>query len=148
MARKPISSAAELAALATLYQKANGMPTGAQRGFPAPRDGTQQPESDSVPSSPILRDAEPLRLPAPRAGVYTQAEIAELLDVSVNTVRSWACSGCKVNGERVKLRTLRYPRGKVAPAALRAFLEAVNGIEVRIGRRDTEDEMVERRLQM
>lgn len=31
-----------------------------------------------------------------------------------------------------KLRTLRYPQGRVTAGALKAFLEEVNGIEVRI----------------
>ena len=123
MSKKPITTNAELAALATAHQLANVVPF-------------QQPEPSDLgsPTPPHSAEPEVLWLPAPKAGVYTQGEIAELLGVSVNTVRSWVWGGCKdAHGEVVKLRTLKYPRGRVAPGALRAFLEAVNGVVVSMG---------------
>lgn len=59
---------------------------------------------------------------------YRAAEVAGLLDVRLATVRDWISRG--VGG--VRLRTLRVPRGRVAPADLCAFLSAVNGREVRL----------------
>lgn len=73
-------------------------------------------------------------VPPPSAGAaYSATELASLANVELGTVRAWISKGVSVNGQRVKLKTLRAPRGRIVPAALADFLHRVNDIEVRIG---------------
>ena len=94
---------------------------------------TRAGERDAVPAPEDQGSGlGPWRLPAPASGgTYTQTELAALLNVKVCTVRDWVARGQR----GIKLQTLRAPRGRVTPAAVCVFLEAVNGIEVGIEER-------------
>jgi len=79
-------------------------------------------------------ECKPLELPPPTQGeFYRQAEIAGILGVEPATVGSWAHKG--IRGGELRLRTLRFPQGRVSPALLCAFLSAANGVEVVIAER-------------
>jgi transposase len=63
---------------------------------------------------------------------YSKAEVGAIAGVSVATTKGWVSRGRTSGGGKVRLRTLRAPRGKVSPGALCSFLAAVNGIPVRV----------------
>ncbi len=73
-------------------------------------------------------------IPPPQAGrTYSAEEVASLAGVQLSTVRWWVSRGRRTpDGERVHLKTLEAPRGRITPQALCAFLSKVNGIEVRL----------------
>ena len=72
-------------------------------------------------------DLEPLRIPGPANGRwYSAEEVAELLGRKVKTVRDWIATGLMRHGQRIKLRSMRVPRGMIAEGELRKFLERMN----------------------
>ena len=75
-------------------------------------------------------------LPAPQDGrFFTHAEIAGMFGRKRTVVQGWVSYGVRaVTGQRVRLRTLTVPRGRVTASDLAAFLGTVNGVEVRFER--------------
>jgi hypothetical protein len=72
--------------------------------------------------------------PRPRSGlVYSQAELAEICECKISTVRDWVARGVKAGHGMVKLETVRVPRGGVTPGALAEFLTRVNGVRFSAG---------------
>jgi len=119
MSRKPITTPEELDALLG--------------GFPQPPARRLSPRAAKQPASEA--QAQPvLTLPAPRNGAYyRQGELAETLGVTWSAVHSWIGRGIKVGGKRVKLRTLRAPKGGAAVGAVVEFFRRANGVKVTIG---------------
>jgi len=106
-------------------------------GEPLREEGAPQARSNERDAEPAPGDqpdalaGETWRIPAPASGgLYTQTELAGLLGVKVCTVRDWVARGNR--GER--LHALRVPRGRITPAEVRRFLEAVNGVPVALER--------------
>ena len=122
------------------------------RGAPATlRSG----ETSLRSTRPVFAAGSPWLIPPPEEGLtYSIAEVAALLDCAYGTVKRWIARGVHVGrgqlvsglrsrsdcfggvgaGRVVKLLSLRAPRGRITPAALCAFLEAVNGCEVAVQR--------------
>jgi hypothetical protein len=67
---------------------------------------------------------------------YSAQEIADMFGKKLLTIRHWIVVGLKpADGDSdalVRLQTLRMPRGRITPAALCAFLGAVNGVRVKV----------------
>lgn len=64
----------------------------------------------------------PFLLPYGDQALFTQGEVARLCGVKLATVRGWVSRGIR----RIRLRTLRVPRGRIAPGDLREFLVLLN----------------------
>jgi len=79
-----------------------------------------------APSPPVWT------IPGPRGSAYTRAEAAEAVGVPAPTIGNWISRGRRAEGRLVRLRTLRAPRGRIAPQALCQFLGAVNGLRVEV----------------
>lgn len=110
-----------------------------------PTDSSLQPEQGGETPEGVSPCPSVLRIPAPPDGgpFYTRAQAAAALKIKPITLYGWISPGLLVKGQRMKLETLRAPRGRISPAALCAFLGAVNGVEVRLeaaGRRLEERE--------
>ena len=75
-----------------------------------------------------------LTVPPPASGLaYTQREVAKLMGAKLQTIHQWVSIGRTVVGRQVRLRSLRAPRGAIAPADLCEFLGEVNGCQVQVG---------------
>lgn len=93
------------------------------------------PADPPVMTNSVTAEASIWLIPPPTKGAaYPAAEVARIAGVSLATVRAWVSRGLKVEGQPMRLRTLRAPRGRIAPADLCEFLSAVNEREVRIER--------------
>ena len=83
---------------------------------------------------PKLAERHVMTIPPPANGThYTQDDVARIQGVSRHTVASWTQRGVSAGPKgTVRLRTLRTPRGRVAPAALCEFLGTLNGMVVEV----------------
>ncbi|HUW32127.1 MAG TPA: hypothetical protein VM223_10985 [Planctomycetota bacterium] len=82
-------------------------------------------------ATPYLAASLSVELPAPRnAAWYWQDELVTELGITRSALHSWIGRGLKVNGKRVKLQTLRAPKGAVAVGAVAEFFRRVNGVAV------------------
>ena len=83
-----------------------------------------------------VRKSDTLFIPPPADGVtYTAGEVAEMFGYKVSGVKDLIARGRLVDGERLYLRPLRIPRGRISPGELCSFLGAVNGIRVEVADR-------------
>ena len=91
------------------------------------------PQIPQIRTARPRHDLEPLRIPGPANGMwYSAPEVAELLGRSKKTIRDWIATGLMRHGQRVKLRSMRVPRGCISPAELCRFLEAINEQKVEV----------------
>jgi len=74
------------------------------------------------------RHAERLdSLPAPANGwCYSAGEVAAMTGRKVKTIRDWIATGLMRGGRRVKLVSMRVPRGMIEPEALKRFMGMMN----------------------
>ena len=87
----------------------------------------QIPQIAQIRTARPRHDLEPLAIPGPANGRwYSAEEVAELLGRKKKTVRDWIAVGLMRNGRRVKLRSMRVPRGMIAEGELRKFLDRMN----------------------
>jgi len=86
-----------------------------------------------VPQTPYQFPPEIWFIPPPADGVtYTIDEIASMLGYKPSAVKDLIARGRLVDGEQVRLHTLRIPRGRIAPNELCSFLSSINGIRVEV----------------
>lgn len=83
---------------------------------------------------PVDLGGPDMLIPPPRDGIaYGVQEVADLCRVSPRTVEGWISLGRGLEGDRVRLRSLRVPHGHIAPGDLCAFLSGVNhGVKVKV----------------
>jgi len=114
MSRKPITTINEL------YAMVDGT-----SGVPVDRCAVAM-EAEPHQAAPLV-----MVLPAPRNGMYyEQVELASVLGRKWSALHSWISRGVLVNGKRVKMGTLRVPKGGVAAENVAQFFRRVNGVEV------------------
>jgi hypothetical protein len=123
----PITTPEELEALRRRYA-----PAGEEREPAVAQDHSGPPAGTHLAPEP---PRAVWWLPRPRSGAaYTVAEVAELTGAAEATVRTWISRGLEVGYGNVRLRTLRAPRGRIAPGSLCRFLATVNGLDVELER--------------
>jgi len=87
----------------------------------------QIPQIAQIRTARPRHDIDTLRIPGPANGRwYSAEEVAELLGRKLKTVRDWIAVGLMRDGRRVKLRSMRVPRGMIAEGELRKFLDRMN----------------------
>jgi hypothetical protein len=132
-----------LAAPSPPREEGGGMP-----GRNRPACAAARPAAGAGTGGPIPRDGEPTgprpicdlthqRSRRPRRGYNPRGRMAveEAGRSDGDSIPRGAVGrGQLVAGRVVKLLSLRAPRGRITPAALCAFLEAVNGCEVEVAR--------------
>jgi len=74
-----------------------------------------------------------LTIPAPRNGsFYKSGELAEIMQRKPSAVHSWISRGIQAGGKKIKLQTLKAPKGCIPIDSVKKFFRQVNNVEVRI----------------